>query len=1754
MIYHRRKVTGTEHFALGDASRELDVSKHNLTISVPVLPICIGERIYVQAAAQSLHRDNLKFARKLESGLATTRVGMATIQTRPYSGNYSGLISQAVIASIVLGLSVTAFELMRRKRRKIPSQKNEQGVLGSVDSWEFGYLYQARCWAKAPAPPLPPRPLSWVRQVLSIREPDLFRIVGTDATVYTRFLVGCVFFVALHGCTTLPILLPLHVTHAPPSVPPRSMTRASLNSLTNSRAFDRDRESYTGNLRLLSVHVAVIWWMSLTWIGTLLWICRGAFRIREAMVQDARKEREKYLQENNGNPHPHQGWRLRTVMVTDIPSGLRDEHGLAEYFRRYLSKDLRISPLAPVLAPSPGIRSFAVNKLWRWGKSATAPPPPTCGDQSSAPEEKPPIEIEKVVLVRKTTELASLLERREEVLRRLEHAHIKLATKVLLAVKHKMQNPTSRRSPMSTPPGSIIVPLSKSKSRPKSTDGARKKESDSDKDGDGDPVPYALASPKVRENVPRVILAPATPPGTHSRTRSAQGSSFDAQYQESNRQSGITEYYTPVTPTRPTLVIGAPSRPDLPRRPPPAVPATSSRPPVPHRIPPPIPPRTPQTPKPANSTRLDVITPVQGTPPVSPGTAAAEMGFNGRTRVGRMSTGSYGDGLGLGLPSLGKGTKGSLGPRHIGPFEYDTAGAYIVETGIDEDDDGGVDPLGLRNRAGNPLRSKNKGSRPSPSRTPSEKPLMEGECSDAELRDRSNRDLFAAREITFEDRDEILERNKRLVEAIGPFVYEFGLLERPKDKGKKRAKPTRQSSEANEPLQPPEAPFKRSSGGGWRLSSGSSWLSAFTQSSTTAITSQSRASSQSTGRTLVNPAGFAFPAQILRTHTGSIVPDSVGPDNIRQVNPGETIWDALHALHRSDLDAYQPLINLSALFRGRTVPAIDFFTTKLALLSALIEESRGGCREDATPASTAFVTFKDPRDARRAVKELAAHPKNLLACVVTPAPDVRDIDWGRAMKSTYTGEFVKDWVVNVGVWGFTVLWIFPVTLLVGLVSIDNLSRFIPQLDMYLKNHHVQKELISSFLPTLLVALLAILIPLILFFIAKKAHNIITFSRLHDRILTRYYKFLVCNVVIFFCFGVSALQSFLTSFGEQITNVVPLVASLIPVCAPFFVGWLIFQTGVHAGLELGLFGLPLIVYPAMARGATTPRRREFGTRARTFNYYYWLPNHLLVVIITLLFSILNPLILPFSLLYFLVALAVFKHQFVHVYRKIYDGNAENIVIRILRYSLDGLMLSQVVLMAIMLLLQQTIQAGIVGTALVLTALAKLYLTRVSRAKFEAADVAEAKAACGLGQSLTRSGAEEKYLDCEAQDNTAGTGQLGRIAQQLVGWHSPSNIDMYSTIPRVRSKPENRRLDDLFKPPPQPPSRPPPPLPPRPISHIATPSRTTHLAPPPLPERRIPRLASWETFRADVPLVVPHEERKPWNDNPDNTAIYDNPYYTQPVPEYLWLPKNPLSLLDLNDTIKLHRALTSEAEGGDMTESISLDDEAAVGNFRDDSSMDPFTELTGEESIALSAIIRDRLDHGDMGEDFDYHDGDTSSSVFSRRPSGGTITSRHQRSSNAYRSFSAGVRRSGGNLLTPITPNRLRSHSVGVAIDPALQPNLSVQAQFLPSEHGIAPPTLRRLASVLSIGRRSSTNERRSQDETPCRANRPRANTGASAAVSVREALLREVCEEERTATEERIRQELMESEQLTTPRKWTAWMYSKVTSRSHDEPI
>lgn len=60
--------------------------------------------------------------------------------------------------------------------------------------------------------------------------------------------------------------------------------------------------------------------------------------------------------------------------------------------------------------------------------------------------------------------------------------------------------------------------------------------------------------------------------------------------------------------------------------------------------------------------------------------------------------------------------------------------------------------------------------------------------------------------------------------------------------------------------------------------------------------------------------------------------------------------------------------------------------------------------------------------------------------------------------------------------------------------------------------------------------------------------------MHDTIMTRYYKFLIVNVLVFFCVGTAALQSFLSFKTVSESGIINTVAGSFPTAGPFYVGW------------------------------------------------------------------------------------------------------------------------------------------------------------------------------------------------------------------------------------------------------------------------------------------------------------------------------------------------------------------------------------------------------------------------------------------------------------------------------------------------------------------------------------------------------------------------------------------------------------------------
>jgi hypothetical protein len=261
-------------------------------------------------------------------------------------------------------------------------------------------------------------------------------------------------FVLLHTFTTVPILLPIHIHFSDNSVSQRSMTRASISSLVGTME----------GTRLLWIHITLLFYVALSWIASLIWICRGMFQYRKAQIQRIAESCTSAKQDQNDSYHPHphprypfpslpvldddqsnRGLRLRTLMVTNTPLHLRSEKDLAEYFEHYLSRPGVIPAVA--LSLRPGFINKLVVVVYNRCKRVLEHIQEIfhIGLRSEdgitgvlEPDTNKVPLISRVVVGRKLTTLSTSLERREYFLQGLEAAHIKLARNVLNAVKQEL--------------------------------------------------------------------------------------------------------------------------------------------------------------------------------------------------------------------------------------------------------------------------------------------------------------------------------------------------------------------------------------------------------------------------------------------------------------------------------------------------------------------------------------------------------------------------------------------------------------------------------------------------------------------------------------------------------------------------------------------------------------------------------------------------------------------------------------------------------------------------------------------------------------------------------------------------------------------------------------------------------------------------------------------------------------------------------------------------------------------------------------------------------------------------------------------------------------------------------------------------------------------------------------------------------------------------------------------------------------------
>ena len=287
------------------------------------------------------------------------------------------------------------------------------------------------------------------------------------------------------------------------------------------------------------------------------------------------------------------------------------------------------------------------------------------------------------------------------------------------------------------------------------------------------------------------------------------------------------------------------------------------------------------------------------------------------------------------------------------------------------------------------------------------------------------------------------------------------------------------------------------------------------------------------------------------------------------------------------------------------------------------------------------------------------------------------------------------------------------------------------------------------------------------------------------------------------------------------------------------------------------------------------------------------------------------------------------------------------------------------------------------------------------------------------------------------------------------------------------------------------------------------------------------------------VVRHAPPAPWDDQGNLDLPYDNPFYSRAIDNVLWLPRNPLGVLDLDDTVDLKVSITVEAPAGRLGSWLGIGESSSPEELVPSGDSEPvkaplspripfeqLPDVDGTEDIDLPLVIAKRVQakEGDVEKTLRPR----KSSAFIRKASGDSNTNglpmsvRQRRASTlgrpaqaTYRSFSGSTGRTrprSGSMMTtlqvPVAGDRARSSEA------LSRPDVHAQAEFVVANTS---------ASRISLAPQRS----RTQN------------------VSAAQAIYHEVMEEERQALADRLEEETAQANQSRNTTSWLlSWMFRR----------
>lgn len=358
----------------------------------------------------------------------------------------------------------------------------------------------------------------------------------------------------------------------------------------------------------------------------------------------------------------------------------------------------------------------------------------------------------------------------------------------------------------------------------------------------------------------------------------------------------------------------------------------------------------------------------------------------------------------------------------------------------------------------------------------------------------------------------------------------------------------------------------------------------------------------------------------------------------------EQISEHIEDHHGADgSDSQLPLLNDDAAKRpqmrkgwlglfGPKVDCITYYTNQLEVIDKEIKRYR---LREFPPCSTAFITMRSVAQAQMLAQAVLDPKVNHLITSLAPAP--HDIIWEN-LCLTRKERNMKIFFVMVFIGLISVLLVFPIKFLSNFLNVKKISKISPKLGAFLKEHSWAETLITGILPPYVFTIFNIVMPYFYIWVTKR-QGYTSHGDEELSIVSKNFFYVFVNLFLVFTLFGTAIISDTAQLAYQL-------AYSLQRLSLFYVDFIILQ-------GLGIFPYKLLLLGNLLKFSIsnmiwckTPRDYLNLYKPPVFNFGLQLPQPILVLIITITYSVISTRIVTAGLIYFIIGHFVFKYQLLY----------------------------------------------------------------------------------------------------------------------------------------------------------------------------------------------------------------------------------------------------------------------------------------------------------------------------------------------------------------------------------------------------------------------------------------------------------------------------------------------------------------------------